>query len=87
MTGPLDGLRVVDLTQGYVGHCGMMFSDMGATVIKVEPPEGDYLRRLGPPFVGEDAAAFPRRQSRQAERAPRVDGGCARPRKKGARTR
>ena len=58
MTGPLDGLRVVDLTQGYVGHCGMMFSDLGATVIKVEPPEGDYLRRLGPPFVGEDAAAF-----------------------------
>ena len=55
---PLSGLQVVDLTQGYVGQCGMMFGDVGATVIKVEPPEGDYLRQLGPPFVGDDAAAF-----------------------------
>lgn len=58
MTGPLEGLRVVDLTQGYIGYCGMIFADLGATVTKVEPAEGDYLRRHGPPFIGEDAAAF-----------------------------
>ncbi|MDA0301907.1 MAG: CoA transferase [Chloroflexi bacterium] len=58
MTGPLEGLRVIDLTQGYIGYCGMIFADLGATVTKVEPPEGDYLRRHGPPFVGDVAAAF-----------------------------
>ena len=57
-TGPLDGMRVVDLTQGYVGFCGMTMGDLGATVVKVEPLDGDYQRRLGPPFFGEDAAAF-----------------------------
>ena len=58
MTGPLEGLRVVETTQGYLGYCGMIFADLGATVTKVEPPEGDYLRQQGPPFIGEDAAAF-----------------------------
>ena len=56
--GPLDGLRVVDITQGYVGFCGMTMGDLGAAVTKVEPSQGDYLRRHGPPFVGTDAAAF-----------------------------
>ena len=56
--GPLAGLRVVDITQGYVGFCGMTAADLGARVIKVEPPEGDYLRKHGPPFAGDDAAAF-----------------------------
>jgi crotonobetainyl-CoA:carnitine CoA-transferase CaiB-like acyl-CoA transferase len=56
--GPLEGLRVVDLTQGYVGFCGMTMADLGATVVKVEPPEGDYLRHLGPPFAAGNAAAF-----------------------------
>lgn len=57
-TGPLAGLRVVDLTQGYIGYCGMLLGDLGAEVLKVEPPEGDYLRRLGPPFIAADSAAF-----------------------------
>ncbi len=56
--GPLEGLRVVDLTQGYAGFCAMTMADLGATVVKVEPPTGDYLRQLGPPFAGADAAAF-----------------------------
>ena len=56
--GPLHGLRVVDLTSGYVGFCGATMADLGATVVKVEPPDGDPMRRLGPPFVGTDAAAF-----------------------------
>ncbi|MDA0300952.1 MAG: CoA transferase [Chloroflexi bacterium] len=36
----------------------MMLGDLGASVVKVEPPDGDYLRRLGPPTAGADAAAF-----------------------------
>ncbi|MEX2376234.1 MAG: CoA transferase, partial [Dehalococcoidia bacterium] len=58
MSGPLEGLQVTDLVQGYGGYCGMMLADLGATVTKVEPPEGDFLRGHGPPFVGSDAAAF-----------------------------
>ena len=56
--GPLEGLRVVDITQGYVGYAGMLMADTGATVVKVEPPQGDYLRQLGGAFVGDTAAAF-----------------------------
>jgi crotonobetainyl-CoA:carnitine CoA-transferase CaiB-like acyl-CoA transferase len=56
---PLDGYLVVDCSQGLAGpHASMLMADAGARVIKVEPREGDYLRRHGPPFIGEDAAAF-----------------------------
>ena len=47
--GALSDLRVVELAQGIAGpYCGKLFADLGAEVIKVEPPEGDYARRLGP---------------------------------------
>ena len=57
-TGPLDGLQVVDMTQGYVGYCGMVMADLGAAVVKVEPAGGDSMRLQGPPFIGDTAAAF-----------------------------
>ena len=57
-SGPLEGLRVVDLTQGYAGFTGMTMADLGGEVVKVESPAGDYLRAQGPPFVGDTAAAF-----------------------------
>ena len=58
--GPLEGIRVLDTTQILAGpFCTMLLGDMGADVIKVEKPHGgDDTRRMGPPFVGHDAAAF-----------------------------
>ena len=56
----LDGVKVLDLTQIMAGpFCTMLLADMGADVIKVEKPGGgDDVRRMGPPFINGESAAF-----------------------------
>src|SRR5258706_5722543 len=53
VAGPLSGLIVLDLTRVLAGpYCTMVLSDLGARIIKVEPPEGDDSRRYGPFIEG-----------------------------------
>jgi crotonobetainyl-CoA:carnitine CoA-transferase CaiB-like acyl-CoA transferase len=52
-TGALSGLRVVEIADEISGpYCGKLLADLGADVTKIEPPEGDPLRRWGP-FPGD----------------------------------
>ncbi|MFT4287482.1 CaiB/BaiF CoA transferase family protein [Nocardioides sp.] len=52
MSGPLTDLLVLDLTRALAGpHAAMTLGDLGARVIKIEPPAGDDTRSWGPPFV------------------------------------
>lgn len=48
---PFAGLRVIDLSQGIAGpYCATLLAQWGADVIKVEPPDGDWSRSLGPRY-------------------------------------
>ncbi|HEV8229652.1 MAG TPA: CoA transferase [Candidatus Limnocylindria bacterium] len=62
MTAPLEGLRVIEIAGDDVwgasaaAHAARILADLGADVIKVEPPSGDPVRRV-PPFLGAQAGA------------------------------
>jgi crotonobetainyl-CoA:carnitine CoA-transferase CaiB-like acyl-CoA transferase len=57
--GTLEGMVVIELTETLAGEfAGGLLAGLGATVIKVEPPEGSPLRRRGPGIAGEDALYF-----------------------------
>ena len=60
MSGPLKGIKVVELAQIMAGPtCGMLLADMGADVIKVEKlPGGDDTRSYSEPSIAGESAAF-----------------------------
>ncbi|MDN0075649.1 CoA transferase [Crenobacter sp. SG2303] len=53
---PLSGLRVVDFSRVLAGpFCTALLGDLGAEVVKIEPPQGDDYRAIGPMVEGESA--------------------------------
>lgn len=58
-TQPLAGLLALDLSQGIAGpYCARLLADHGARVLKVEPPQGDWMRGLGAGPGGTSASAL-----------------------------
>lgn len=56
---PLSGIKVLDLTQFMSGpFATQILGDLGAEIIKVEPPEGDLSRTIPPHFIGDDSAYY-----------------------------
>ncbi|MCY0893803.1 MAG: CoA transferase [Acidibacillus sp.] len=56
---PLQDITIIDLTRILSGpYCTMYFADLGANVIKIEPPTGDDTRTWGPPFIESESAYF-----------------------------
>jgi CoA:oxalate CoA-transferase len=59
MSGPLSGIRIIEVGHMLAGpYCGLLLADLGADVIKIEPPQGDIARHVSPHYVGPHNAYF-----------------------------
>ena len=79
MTTALDGLRVLDISEGLAApFAAKLLGDLGADVIKLEPPEGDSARRRGPFAGSEDIeASAPFLYANTSKRSVVIDPGNA----------
>ncbi len=57
--GPLDGIRVLDVAEPLGSYVSRILGDLGADVMKIEPPGGDPARRLSPIIEGDSAELEP----------------------------
>ena len=76
-TRPLSDIKVIEFCQVLAGpFCGCLLADMGADVIKVEPPDGD-LMRAWPPIVNDYSQYFAsvNRNKRSVVLDLKTDGG------------
>ena len=59
MSRPLEGIRIVEVGHMLAGpYCGLVLADLGAEIIKVEPPAGDIARSISPHRIGAHNAYF-----------------------------
>src|ERR1700743_2072740 len=69
------GIRVLDVSQGFAGpYCGAILARGGASVIKVEPPSGDWARTIGGQVEGHTAFSM---VPNVGKRAACIDGSKA----------
>ncbi len=65
--GPLASLRILDMSQGIAGpSCAGHFAEFGADVVKIEPPEGDWMRPLGSRVAGTSPQAVTYNRGKQS---------------------
>ena len=67
LSKPLAGFRVLDMSQGIAGpSCAGHFAEFGAHVVKIEPPEGDWMRPLGSRIAGTSPQAVAYNRGKQS---------------------